>query len=108
MTAVINPPASPLRLLALTTDKAAPQSIGTPIAVTAAVAGGVPQLQYKWWLFDGQTWIVMRDWSESPTYTWTASASGNYRIGVWVRSSTNLLDQSDNDASNGSIYFLVQ
>ena len=102
-------PASPLRLVALTPNKAAPQARGTSITVTATVTGGVPQLQYKWWLFDGRSWTMLRDWSQSSSHTWTPTAAGsNYRIGVWVRSSTNSFDMSDNDEANGSIQFVVQ
>jgi hypothetical protein len=106
--AVVSTPASPLRLLALTTDTASPATIGTPITAMAIVAGGVPPLEYKWWLFDGQSWSLLRDWSQAPTYTWIPSGARDYRIGVWVRGSTNPLDMSDNDASNGSIAFAIR
>jgi hypothetical protein len=42
-------------------------------------------------------------------FTWTPTRPGsNYRIGVWVRSATNGADRYDNDASNGSVQFVVQ
>ncbi len=102
-------PASPLRLLALTPDKASPLTVGTTVTVTATATGGAPQYLYKWWLFDGQSWTMLTGWSSSASYAWTPAARGrNYRIGVWVRSSTSSSDMSDNDASNGSIQLVVQ
>ncbi|MEQ1757158.1 MAG: putative Ig domain-containing protein [Vicinamibacterales bacterium] len=102
-------PTSPLRLLALTPSASSPIASGSPVTVTTTVTGGVPQLQYKWWLFDGRSWQMLTGWSTSSSYTWTPSAAGSqYRIGVWVRSSTNSFDMSDNDAANGSIQLIVE
>jgi hypothetical protein len=72
--------------VAMSADKTAPQAPGTPIVWTAAAAGG-SAAQYKWWVYDGTTWIMVKDWSAAPTYTWTpATAAANYRVSVWSRS----------------------
>ncbi len=102
-------PAAPLRLASLTTSAQAPQNVGTSIVVSATAVGGVPQYQYKWWLFNGASWVMLTDWVNSATYTWVPIQPGSgYRLGVWVRSASNTADQSDNDASNGSIPFVIR
>lgn len=107
--AISTAPASPLQLLALTADKTSPQSTSTTVTFTATASGGVPQYQYKWWLYDGTTWVLLRDWSSSSSYAWTPTLpAGSYRIGVWVRSATNSADSYDNSQSNGSVAFSLQ
>jgi hypothetical protein len=79
---------SPLRITAVTSNLPSPQLAGTRVTFTASAAGGVPGYMYKWWVFNGDAWIVARDWSTSNTYTWTALPRGSgYYIGVWVRDS---------------------
>ncbi len=104
----IGTPASPLRLIALTADRTSPQAPGTAVTISAAAIGGNPQYQYKWFLFNGSTWVMVRDWSQTSSITWTPNNRGSYRIGVWVRSGTSTVDQSDNDNANGSLAFIVQ
>ncbi|HYE85593.1 MAG TPA: hypothetical protein VEA16_04525, partial [Vicinamibacterales bacterium] len=50
--------------VSISTDKAAPQAVGTPIVWTAIASGGSSP-QYKFQLFDGTTWTTVRDWSSS-------------------------------------------
>src|SRR5204862_3067805 len=72
----------------LAADRTAPQPVGTTIAWAANATGGAAPLQYKWWVFDGLTWNVVRDWAIGNTFAWTpAVANPNYQVGVWVRSS---------------------
>jgi hypothetical protein len=107
--AISTAPASPLQLLALTANKTSPQPAGTSVTFTAAATGGIQQYQYKWWLYDGSTWILLRDWSSSSSYSWTPTLpAGSYRIGGWVRSATNSTDSYDNSQSNGSVAFSLQ
>ena len=45
-------------------------------------------LQYKWWVFDGVTWNVAREWAAGNTFAWVpAVGNSKYQVGVWVRSS---------------------
>ncbi|HKH71586.1 MAG TPA: hypothetical protein VKA59_09570, partial [Vicinamibacterales bacterium] len=98
--------ATSLRLTGLTSDLSAPQPVGTPIAFTATASGGTAPYQFKWFVFDGKTWVEMQNWSTSNTWTWTpTSAAGKTRVGVWVRSAGSTVDAYDNPAANGSIAF---
>jgi hypothetical protein len=95
-----------LRLTGLTSNLSAPQPVGTPITFTATASGGTAPYQFKWFVFDGKTWMEMQNWSTSNTWTWTpTSAAGKTRVGVWVRSAGSTVDAYDNPAANGSIAF---
>ena len=75
---------SALSVTGLSASRVSPQPVGTPIRFTASVSGGSSPYQYKWWLFDGTAWTMVRDWSTDPTYTWTPTQAGSaYQIGVW-------------------------
>jgi Putative Ig domain len=81
--------------VALTSDLSSPQVAGTPITFTATASGGTGPYQFKWWVYDGSTWTMARDWS-SATYTWTPpAANANYRVGIWARDATTTADVSN-------------
>ncbi len=69
------------------------QAVGTPITATAT-ATGVTSPRYRFWLWDGRTWRMLRDWG-SNTVTWTPPAAGSYYLGVWVKPSSVAGDVSD-------------
>jgi cell wall-associated protease len=70
--------------VSLTADKTAPQVVGTAITFTAS-ALGVASPQYRFWMYDGVSWTVVRDWGAS-TFTWTPTvANAVYKAAVWVR-----------------------
>src|ERR1051325_6541854 len=54
----------------LTADRVAPQAVGTPVTFTAAATGGTTPYQYRWWLYDGTSWQMLRDWTTSASFTW--------------------------------------
>jgi hypothetical protein len=93
-------------IAALTADQASPQPAGSTINFTAATTGGLAPHKYKWWVYDGNSWSVAKDWSTSSGFTWTAGVGGNYRIGVWVKSNLNPADSPENNA-NSSIAFTI-
>ena len=62
------------------------QAVGTPITATAT-ATGVTSPTYRFWLWDGHTWSVIREWG-SNTVTWTPRTAGSYQLGVWVKPSS--------------------
>ena len=78
------PAASPLTLTSVTANQASTQPGGS-ITATATATGGVAPYQYKWWLWNGNAWSLLQDWTPSNTYTWTPSTAGSYQLGVWVK-----------------------
>jgi hypothetical protein len=99
---------SPLRVMSLTSSRPAPGVAGVPTTFSATASGGLAPYQYKWWLFDGMSWSVLRDWSEDETLPWAPeAANAGYRIAVWVRSAGTYANAPDNDASNASIPFPI-
>ena len=61
-----------------------PQKVGTKINVKAIAEGS--NLQYKFWLHDGDSWTVLRDFSEIDNIDITLSKFGTYKIWVDVKS----------------------
>jgi hypothetical protein len=101
-------PSGPLQFTGITANRTAPQAAGTPITFTATATGGTAPYQYKFWLFNGTTWVLARDWATSNTLVWTApAANANYQIGVWVRNAGSSSDAYD-AALTGSMSFPVQ
>ena len=84
-------PIEPPRVTAVTlaANKTSPQARGTAVTWTATPAGGVTPYQYKWWILDGASRTVARDWSASNTFIWTPATARTYRIVVGVRSAGN-------------------
>jgi hypothetical protein len=82
---------------------ASPQPVNTPITFTATASGGTAPHQYKWWVYNGTTWTIARDWAlatntptpGSDTFTWTPTTAGGYYIQVWVRSSGTTANAPD-------------
>ena len=77
---------------AITPNLPSPRNLGTTVTFTAASTGGTTPHSYKWWVFSGGTWTLARDWSTSPTFSWTPSAPGSYYIGIWVRGANTTAD----------------
>ena len=72
---------------ALNSSRASPKVAGTGITFSPVVTGGTAPYQYKYWLYDGVTNTLLRDWSTTATYTWTPTqANASYLMIVWVRS----------------------
>ena len=89
----------------LTANLAAPQPPGLPVTFTTAATGGVAPYQFKWWVSDGVTWTVLRDWSTSTTVAWTPSGpNSNSAVGVWVRNAGDTADQPSGSFANTGGY----
>jgi hypothetical protein len=100
--------AGPLTLTALTPSAPSPQRLGTTIRFTAAATGGVAPYQYKWWVFDGSSWGVARNWSTSRTFSWKPTRPGNgYMVGVWIRSAGSTIDLYENLGSQQTMPFAI-
>ena len=99
------PTTEPLVVTSLTSSLPSRQAPGTSITFTAVATGGTAPYQYKWWIFDGTTWRLARDWSTSSTFVWTPTAPDAYRIGVWVRDARTTADVG---MANYSVPFRVR
>lgn len=98
-------PAARVSAVDLRVDREAPQRVGTAVTASATPVGGVPPYSYKWWLWDGAVWGMLRDWSADSTLKWIPErANPGYRLGVWVRSAVNALDEFE---STGTQYFEI-
>ena len=92
-------PSSPALLLSgLSANLVSPQFVGAPITFSAAAAGGVSPVQFKWWVYDGFVWRVAKDWDTSSTFVFNPTTHASYVIGLWARSSGNSSDSPENDA----------
>ena len=72
-------------VFSLTPSMSLPLPAGTAITWTAVVTGGVPPYSFRFSVFNGTSWTVGRDWSSSPSWTWTPALPGSYLIQVSVR-----------------------
>ena len=72
--------------LAVASDKAAPQGLGTTVTFTATPTGGQAPYQYRWAVWNGTAWTVSA-WGTGNTYAWTpTSVNSGYKVEVRVRS----------------------
>src|SRR5262249_29348743 len=78
---------APLTAASLTVDTAFPVPTGTQATWTLVADGGVPPLQYQFWVSgDGAGWVMAQDYGPSKTTSWTPPASGRYEVMGLVRS----------------------
>jgi len=101
----VNPSPADATTVTLTPDRGAPQPVGTLVRWATNASGGTAPYSYKWWLYDGTSWKMLRDWSTSTSYEWSPTvANAAYRVGVWVRSAGNTADV---DEANEGAYFAI-
>ena len=99
------PTGQPVSTLTGLTADLGSQTPGTTVTFTAIATGGAAPYDFKWWLWDGATWTVLRDWSRGNTFAWTPSTRNpNYAVGVWVRSASNTADQPDGYPASTAAY----
>jgi hypothetical protein len=95
-------------LTGLIPSRSAPSPAGVGVQFTASITGGTGPHQYKWWIYDGSTWIAMTGWTTSNAWVWAPPAPNSLlRIAVWVRNANSTADIYENANSNGSIAFPV-
>ena len=70
----------------LRADNPSPQQATTTINFYASAEGGNQPHEFKWWLWDGTAWRVLRDWNFSSGFAWTPETPGQYMIAIWARS----------------------
>ncbi|WP_055666514.1 cohesin domain-containing protein [Desnuesiella massiliensis] len=73
------------KLNSISTNLLSPRTLGDNITITANASG--TNLLYRFWIHDGSSWKVIKDYSSSNTVTWTPSRLGTHRIWVDVKSS---------------------
>jgi subtilisin family serine protease len=94
--------------VSLSADKTAPQPAFSRVLFTATATGGVAPVQYKWWIFDGYTWKVGREWSPDASFAWSpATPCGDYKVGVWVKSGTLPGDRPESDEAIATMSFPI-
>jgi hypothetical protein len=95
----------PVSTLTGLTAELVPHLARPTVTFTAIATGGTVPYQFKWWLWDGATWTVLKDWSTGNTFAWTPSTPNpNYAVGVWIRSTGNTADQPDGYPANTGAY----
>jgi hypothetical protein len=105
---VVSPPNAPLTVTGLTSNRLSPQPAGTSIVFTAIASGGVKPYQFKWWIGNGTTSAVAKQWSTSNTFTWTPTSPGSsYAIRVWARNATSTVDAPASSAAILSMTFNI-
>ena len=85
ITVTAAPTTTPLTVSSVTATQASPQAAGTPLTLTATATGGTAPYQFKWWVWNGSAWSVVREWGTSNTLTWTPTVPGAYEVHAWVR-----------------------
>ena len=78
---------APLTISSVTATQGSPLVAGTPLTLTATATGGTAPYQFKWWVWNGSTWTIARDWGTGNTLTGTTPPPGNYEVHAWVRNS---------------------
>ncbi len=77
---------SPVTAVSLTPDKPSPQPPNTTVLWTAVATGGTAP-QFRFWVQpQGGPFALAQDYSPSNTFPWTPSATGDYTICVWAKS----------------------
>jgi stage II sporulation protein D len=84
--------ATPLSISSILTSPSAPFVVNGAATVIANASGGTGPYTYKFYVFNGTSWSVGRDWGASNTWTWTPTAPGTYSIQVWVRNAGSVAD----------------
>jgi subtilisin family serine protease len=88
--AVQSCPAWSVTGLTLTPSSPAPGALGTTVTWTAVAQGGLAPHDYRFYVWDGVSWTLARDWSTDNTFAWTpTSANDAYKVAVNVRSAGN-------------------
>jgi hypothetical protein len=80
---ITGPPA--LTVTSVIASPASTSALGSVVSWTATAAGGAGPYTYEFFVFDGVSWTVGRDWSPANTWMWSPPAVGTFSIEVWVR-----------------------
>jgi hypothetical protein len=96
---------APLQMTGLVANRTAPQPVGSTVTFTAAASGGTAPYQYKWLLYNGKSWVTLKDWSTSYKIGWTPwTASSLYQISVRVRNAGSTVDTTTASTSKTMLF----
>lgn len=79
---------SGLNVTTLTASSAYPLLPGATVTWTATVSDAPGPVEYRFYMFQQTTWVLMQDYGASNTLTWTPRAADEgspYYVQVWVR-----------------------
>ena len=100
--------ALPISTVSIQPDRPAPQPVHSSVTFTADSTGGLKPVQYKFWVYDGIAWTPQQEWSTDDTFVWNPhKASGDFRVGVWVRSADSTLDKPETDSAYTSVAYPI-
>jgi len=86
-TFIINPP-PPATGVLVGASPLSPQPVGTAVTFTAQGQGS-SGYQYRFWLWNGMSWTMVRDYSATPTWVMPGNTpAGTYQVVVAVRTSS--------------------
>ncbi|XQY91532.1 triple tyrosine motif-containing protein [Metabacillus sp. HB246100] len=74
----------PVDIQSVDVNYTSPQAADTTINLTAKATGGVTK-EYKYNVYDGKEWKVLKDYSTEPTVQWTPATAGKYKFSVHVK-----------------------
>ena len=89
----------------VSTDLTSPQTVGTPITITAQGQGGSGSYEYRFWLNSGLGYSIVQDYSPTSTFLWVPAATGAYDVLVDVK---NTGSAAFREASNNVFFFEIQ
>ena len=81
---------------------ASPQSIGTPVTVSAT-SSGCPNPRYQFWLLPpGGAWTVVQPYGTAASFSWSTVGrpAGSYLFSVWVRDASSPAGYDAYDSSH--------
>ncbi|GFZ34494.1 hypothetical protein CSC2_50200 [Clostridium zeae] len=80
---------STVKAQSITTNFSSPSNIGTTVKFTTNtnLTSGV---LYKYSIYNGQAWSVLRDYTYDKTYNWSPTKIGNYKVRVDIKQANSL------------------
>ncbi|QNF27363.1 MULTISPECIES: triple tyrosine motif-containing protein [Metabacillus] len=91
---ITEPIITSVKLNSVTTNLSSPQQVNKEIQINAEATGGTEKL-YKFYLYDGTGWKVLRDYSTNNVFKWVPVKSGDYQISVYVKDRNSTKEQDD-------------
>lgn len=85
-----------LKVDGFTVDKASPQELGTELKLTATASGGKTDCEYKFsYTVDGGTEVVIQDYSDQSSITFSPPKTGSYTFIVEVTNGYGLVERKE-------------